>query len=178
MFAPAVTDKPVPVNLLSVSVPAISAVLLASMEPVTVTDPPIVGDVSVLLVNVSVVSVPTKVVLASGNVIVLSAVGSVTFNLVSNSLLVVPSNITWLHSIPTLVGVSVIPPVPSVVVSINLNLVLSQIMPLLLPLHSIIIPDCVSSDVDAFPFDNTINLSSTSKLSTLSVVVVPFIIRS
>jgi len=94
MFAPAVTDKPVPVNLLSVSVPAISAVLLASMEPVTVTDPPIVGDVSVLLVNVSVVSVPTKVVLASGNVIVLSAVGSVTFNLVSNSLLVVPSNIT------------------------------------------------------------------------------------
>ena len=51
-----------------------------------------VGLVNVLLVNVCVVSVPTRVVVASGNVMVLSAVGSVTVNVVSKSLAVAPSN--------------------------------------------------------------------------------------
>jgi len=51
-----------------------------------------VGDVKVLLVSVCVVSVPTNVVVASGNVMVLSAVGSVTVKVVSKSLAVTPSN--------------------------------------------------------------------------------------
>jgi hypothetical protein len=56
-----------------------------------------VGLVNVLLVNVCVVSVPTKVVVASGNVMVLSAVGLTTVNVVSNSSAMEPSN-TMLES--------------------------------------------------------------------------------
>jgi len=51
-----------------------------------------VGDVNVLLVSVCVVSVPTIVVVASGNVMVLSAVGSATVSVVSNASAVAPSN--------------------------------------------------------------------------------------
>ena len=46
----------------------------------------------VLLVNVSVVALPTKVSVAFGSVMVLSAVGSVTVSVVSYSLAVEPSN--------------------------------------------------------------------------------------
>ena len=53
----------------------------------------IVGLVKVLLVNVSVVALPTSVSVALGNVIVLSAVGSVTANVVSKLSAVEPSNI-------------------------------------------------------------------------------------
>jgi hypothetical protein len=62
--------------------------------PVSViVGPLIVGVVKTLLDNVCVVSVPTTVVVASGNVIVRSAVGSTTVRVVSNELSVAPSNI-------------------------------------------------------------------------------------
>ena len=47
----------------------------------------------VLFVNVSVVSVPTNVVVASGKVTVLSAVGSPAVKFNSKSSLVLPSNL-------------------------------------------------------------------------------------
>ena len=50
-----------------------------------------VGLVKVLFVSVSVVARPTNVSVASGNVIVLSAVGSITDNVVSNASAVDPS---------------------------------------------------------------------------------------
>jgi hypothetical protein len=52
-----------------------------------------VGEVRVLLVRVSVVSRPTKVVVALGRVTTLSAVGSATVKVVSKPSFVVPSKI-------------------------------------------------------------------------------------
>ena len=63
-----------------------------------------VGLVSVLFVKVSVVSCPTKVVVALGNVTVLSAVGSVTVKVVSKLSAVLPSNI----KLPVVVALPVI----------------------------------------------------------------------
>ena len=52
-----------------------------------------VGEVNVLFVKVSVVALPTKVSVAFGNDIVLSAVGSTVVSVVSNASAVAPSNI-------------------------------------------------------------------------------------
>ena len=75
------------------AVPDALPVKLPVNTPAIAPVPVIVGEVNVLFVNVSVVFFPTNISVASGMVIVLSAVGSVTAIVVSNSFGVEPSNI-------------------------------------------------------------------------------------
>ena len=64
-----------------------------------------------MFVNVSVVALPTRVSVALGKVIVLSAVGSVTVSVVSKSSAVAPSNIILpvVVESPVIAGVANVP---------------------------------------------------------------------
>ena len=82
----------------------------AVLNCAVVPDNVLLDKLTVLFVSVSVVALPTRVSVALGKVIVLSAVGSVTVSVVSKSSAVAPSNIILpvVVESPVIAGVAIV----------------------------------------------------------------------
>ncbi len=127
--------------------------------------PVTVGAVKVLFVKVSIVSLPTKVVVASGIVTVRSAVGSATARIVSNASLVAPSKASGLAPKTTLLTVKV-----SVAESPIVILAFASISP-----FAVIVPEAVIAAAVAVPVitgEAKVLLDKVSVVSAPTIVVV------
>ena len=162
----------------------ISAAASKVIEPV-LSISAITGVVNVLFVNVSVVSLPTTVVVASWKVIVLSAVGSVIANVVSNELSVAPSNVippdVRVKAVPVIVLDDVIAPEPTVPANVTfapLNVAAVVVPDLIIKLLELFVkaPYCEPPSNNKTSAPSASNLISPGASSVTSVV--PFNTKS